>query len=86
MKYLIFSDIHGNQEAFDTFLDSKLVKKIDKLVFLGDLVGYGPNPNEVVQRFSQLKNIGKLGHKQTRFFFTFDQLLLQIDDDEGVFQ
>lgn len=57
MKYLIFSDIHGNQEAFDTFLDSKLTKKIDKMVFLGDLVGYGPNPNEVVQRFSQLKNI-----------------------------
>jgi len=57
LKYLVFSDIHGNLEAFNTFLNSKIPKKADKLVFLGDLVGYGPNPNEVVDIFSGLKNV-----------------------------
>jgi len=48
MRYLIFSDLHSNLEALKSF--SKITKTIDhdKKVFLGDLVGYGADPNACV--------------------------------------
>ena len=57
MKYLIFSDIHSNLEAFRKLLSIVKTKNIDKFIFLGDLVGYGPNPNEVINLFRELKNV-----------------------------
>ena len=60
MKYLIFSDIHSNLEAFEKLLSLKRVKAVDSFLFLGDLVGYGPNPNEVVTMFRELENIHQI--------------------------
>lgn len=57
MRYLVFSDIHSNSEAFARFLEQKKVKGADKLLFLGDLVGYGPNPDDVIGRFRQLPHL-----------------------------
>lgn len=57
MRYLIFSDIHSNFEALEEFLGLKRVRNIDTYLFLGDLVGYGPNPNEVITTFRRMKNI-----------------------------
>ncbi len=48
MKYLILSDIHSNQEALSAVLCHVRRKHCDKVVFLGDLVGYGANPNQAV--------------------------------------
>lgn len=48
MKYLILSDIHGNLEALQAALLEVRAIKIDKYIILGDLVGYGASPNEVV--------------------------------------
>ncbi len=56
MKYLIFSDIHSNLEAFEALLRLKRAKSCDKILFLGDLVGYGPNPQEVIELFLTLEN------------------------------
>jgi len=56
MKYLIFSDIHSNLEAFEALLKQDNVKNTDKYLFLGDLVGYGANPNEIIDLFRTLKN------------------------------
>ncbi len=47
MRYLIISDIHANITALDAALASAK-DKWDKAVCLGDLVGYGPDPNEVI--------------------------------------
>ncbi len=49
MKYIIFSDIHANFEALNSF--AQLIKTTDnqKLVCLGDTVGYGADPNRCVQ-------------------------------------
>ncbi len=55
MRYLIFTDIHGNLEAFQAVLKAVRKKKIDHYLFLGDLVGYGASPNEVVQKLLSLK-------------------------------
>lgn len=54
MRYLIFSDIHSNLEAFEKLLNLKKMKSIDYYLFLGDLVGYGPNPDETISLFRTL--------------------------------
>ena len=48
MKHLIFSDIHGNFEAFQAVLASAKAKGYDRALSLGDHVGYGANPNECI--------------------------------------
>ena len=47
MRYLIVSDIHGNKEALEAVL-SHAAGLHDRIVCCGDLVGYGPDPNAVV--------------------------------------
>ncbi|MGA2509379.1 MAG: metallophosphoesterase family protein [Candidatus Acidiferrales bacterium] len=53
MRYLILSDIHANITAFETVLEAA-EGRWDKAVCLGDLVGYGPDPNEVIDRVREL--------------------------------
>ncbi|HTZ99377.1 MAG TPA: metallophosphoesterase family protein [Candidatus Aquilonibacter sp.] len=53
MRYLILSDIHANLTALDTVL-AVAKGRWDKAVCLGDLVGYGPDPNEVIERVRAL--------------------------------
>lgn len=48
MRYLVLSDIHSNREAFQAVLNFVKRKPWDKAVFLGDLVGYGADPNDAV--------------------------------------
>lgn len=48
MRYLIFSDIHANLEAFET-CKALAQGKYDEVLCLGDLVGYGPDPNDVIE-------------------------------------
>ena len=57
MKYLILSDIHGNLEALQSVLQELKSKDVefDECIFLGDLVGYGASPNEVVEQIKALK-------------------------------
>lgn len=55
MRYLIFTDIHGNLEAFLAILKFIKRKKIDYYLFLGDIVGYGASPNEIIQKMQYLK-------------------------------
>jgi predicted phosphodiesterase len=60
MRYLIFTDIHGNLEAFLAFLKFAKKRKIDQYIFLGDLVGYGASPNEIIQKIRTLKPISMI--------------------------
>lgn len=60
MRYLIFTDIHGNLEAFISLLKFIQRKKIDYYIFLGDLVGYGASPNEIIQKIQNLKPISMI--------------------------
>lgn len=48
MRYLVLADVHANLEAMDAVLAD--APPYDEVLFLGDLVGYGPNPNEVADR------------------------------------
>lgn len=49
MRYLILSDIHANIDAFETVLEHA-AGRWDRVLVLGDLVGYGAEPNAVVDR------------------------------------
>ncbi|MBI2434224.1 MAG: metallophosphoesterase family protein [Candidatus Hydrogenedentes bacterium] len=46
MKYAIISDIHANLEALQAVLDAIEEMGIEKIVCLGDVVGYNASPNE----------------------------------------
>ena len=52
MIVLILSDIHANREAFEAVLAH--AGAFDRLWFLGDAVGYGPDPNACVERLLEL--------------------------------
>ena len=53
MRYLILSDIHSNLDALGKVL-SLAEGKWDKALCLGDLVGYGPDPNRVIEKVRAL--------------------------------
>jgi diadenosine tetraphosphatase ApaH/serine/threonine PP2A family protein phosphatase len=53
MRYLILSDIHANLTALDACLEA-VQGRWEKAVCLGDVVGYGPDPNEVIDRLRSL--------------------------------
>lgn len=48
MRYAIISDIHANVEALEAVLEDIDRRRVDKIVCLGDIVGYNANPNETV--------------------------------------
>jgi diadenosine tetraphosphatase ApaH/serine/threonine PP2A family protein phosphatase len=62
MKYGIFSDVHGNIEALGVVLDHLKKQSIDKFAFLGDAVGYGPNPNEACDAIRSLVSYAVVGN------------------------
>jgi predicted phosphodiesterase len=60
MRYLIISDIHSNLAAFEAVLAD--AGSFDKVWCLGDVVGYGPDPNECVERLRDLPHVCVVGN------------------------
>lgn len=50
MRYLILSDVHSNLEALEAAFKTA-TGMYERVLCCGDVVGYGPNPNEVIARF-----------------------------------
>lgn len=55
MRYLVISDIHANLEALEATLAS--ADGYDRALVLGDLVGYGADPNAVIERVRALPEV-----------------------------
>jgi len=55
VRYLILTDIHGNSEALEAVLGAVDGRSLDEVLLLGDLVGYGGGPNEVVDTVRRLE-------------------------------
>lgn len=55
MRYLILSDLHSNDEALAAVLAHLRGTRFQRLVVLGDLVGYGADPNAVIDRIRGLR-------------------------------
>lgn len=55
MRILVISDIHANFPALEAVLSAAVT--VDAVWCLGDLVGYGPHPNECIERIASLPNL-----------------------------
>lgn len=62
MKIGLISDIHGNKTALETVLAD--MPETDKLVCLGDIIGYGPHPSDCVSIVRQHADIALYGNHE----------------------
>ena len=60
MRIAVLSDIHGNLPALEAVLEA--LKPYDAVWQLGDIVGYGPQPDEVVARLAEENATGVRGN------------------------
>jgi diadenosine tetraphosphatase ApaH/serine/threonine PP2A family protein phosphatase len=57
MRYLVLTDIHANLEALDACLADATRRGYDRALVLGDLVGYGADPNAVIAYIQALNPV-----------------------------
>jgi predicted phosphodiesterase len=62
MRFAIVSDLHANLQAWNAVLLDIRSQKLDRIICLGDVVGYGPNPAEVLRSVHQNVNHLVLGN------------------------
>ncbi|MDR0809648.1 MAG: metallophosphatase family protein [Gemmobacter sp.] len=60
MRYAILTDIHANRQGFTAVLDDLAQRQVDRIVLLGDIVGYGPDPEWCCDRVMALVEQGAL--------------------------
>ncbi|MEW6673286.1 MAG: metallophosphoesterase family protein [Thermodesulfobacteriota bacterium] len=64
MKIAVISDIHGNMDAFRQVLDDIAQSKVDAIFCLGDMVGYGPESEAVVQQVQAFEIPAVMGNHE----------------------
>ena len=57
MRYLVLADIHANLQALEAVLADAATHGYDQVLVLGDLVGYGANPIEAIDRTLELEPV-----------------------------
>lgn len=62
MRYALISDVHSNLEAFEAVLMDIESAGVDNTLFLGDIVGYGPNPNECMDLLFKVADLSLGGN------------------------
>ena len=62
MKRAFISDVHANLSALEATLNAIESEGIDYVAFLGDAVGYGPNPNECVALLAKSTHVALMGN------------------------
>jgi diadenosine tetraphosphatase ApaH/serine/threonine PP2A family protein phosphatase len=62
MRVAVISDIHGNLHALEAAIAALAEEKPDEIWCLGDLVGYGPRPNECCTRVAELADLCLIGN------------------------
>ncbi len=74
MRYLILSDMHGNVEALEAVLNRVRRKRFDAVLMLGDVVGYGAAPNQVVEALTGVRD------RMIRIRGNHDKVVTGVDD------
>jgi len=88
MKSLILADIHGNLAALQAVFEAE--GSWDEILFLGDAVGWGPNPEEVLSLLSEQAGVFVMGNHdrnvlkadQTEENGTYDALWMKWSRDQ----
>jgi diadenosine tetraphosphatase ApaH/serine/threonine PP2A family protein phosphatase len=60
MRYLVLADIHANLQALDAVLADAAARGYDQVLVLGDLVGYGANPIQAIDRTMALAPVAMI--------------------------
>ena len=77
MRICVLSDIHGNLPALEAVLAALM--PYDALWQLGDIVGYGPQPDEVVARLAQENAVGVRGNHDSAAIGALDTDAFNVD-------
>ena len=64
MRLAIIADIHGNYRALDAVLSDIARHGVDRIVSLGDNIGYGPEPEEVVRSLQAYRVLSVMGNHE----------------------
>jgi diadenosine tetraphosphatase ApaH/serine/threonine PP2A family protein phosphatase len=83
MRYLIISDIHANLTAFEAVL-ADAEGQWDKIWCLGDVVGYGPDPNECVELLKGFEHISLSGNHDWAILDRLDLETFNQDAKEAI--
>lgn len=62
MRYGIISDIHSNLPALNSVIEELNKRKVDKILCLGDIVGYAASPNECCELVRKISNFTVMGN------------------------
>src|SRR5947209_14891901 len=73
MPYFVLTDLDANPEALDTCLADAASHGYDETLVLGDIVGYGPNPNEAIERIRALDPIAMIRGNHDKVACGLDQ-------------
>ena len=78
MRALVVSDLHANQEALRAVLGHVRRKKFDTVICLGDFVGYGAQPNHILDAMRGFK-----GKRRVYIRGNHDRVAAGLDDASG---
>lgn len=73
MRIAVLSDIHGNAFALEAVVNKIKYLQIDRVFFLGDLMGYYYHPKMVYQKLQELNATMILGNHEQLFFDCLDE-------------
>ena len=72
MRIAILSDIHGNFFALEAVIKQIHNMQVDRIYFLGDLLGYYYEPKKVYQKLREINAIMILGNHEQMLFDCID--------------
>ena len=81
MRIAVLSDIHSNLHALEAVLADIVGEQPDELWCLGDVVGYGPRPNECVDRVREAASLSLCGNHDLAVLGTID--IAEFSGDAG---
>lgn len=60
--YCVFADVHSNLEALEAVLEAARKQGAERFLFLGDMVGYGPDPNACTRLVRDISDAAVCGN------------------------
>jgi diadenosine tetraphosphatase ApaH/serine/threonine PP2A family protein phosphatase len=71
-RIAILSDIHANFESLEAVIQDLSKQNVDRVVCLGDVIGYGVNPREVLKKCHMFQFLLRGNHEDGLLFHAFD--------------
>ncbi|TMK21433.1 MAG: metallophosphoesterase family protein [Actinobacteria bacterium] len=72
MRVAVLSDVHSNIEALDAVLAAADEARCERVIVLGDIVGYGPDPDAVIDRLREREAVAIAGNHDLAAIGAFD--------------